>query len=183
MTRGVLQGIIPHKQEVENLKFWMIYLKKSIFDFYLTQLKMNRKQLKLITLLLTAFVSLAFTSCKKDSLKDCEEHIVAPSSEDPLKTNLRIKNNSKYNICNFEIDPQFGKVNCGNIKKDETTCYRSFDTVFNYAYLHFFIGDKEFTVQPFDYVGEEPLGIGNFTYLIDIPDLETKQVSITVQKD
>ena len=63
------------------------------------------------------------------------------------------------------------------------TCYRSFDTAYNYAYIQIFIDDKEFKLQPIDYVGEQPLGIGNFTYLLDISDYRAGKVSITLQKD
>lgn len=144
---------------------------------------MKKKQILFRTLILAAFITVAFSACNKDGLKDCVEHSLTPCSEDPNKTNLRIKNNSKYDFCNVVVNPYSGEVNCGIIKKGEMTCYRSFDIVYNYAYIQLFIGDKEFKLQPIDYVGEQPLGIGKFTYSLDISDYKSGQVSITVQKD
>ena len=135
------------------------------------------------TITAIAIMTFIFTACKKDNLKDCNEHTVSACSEDPSKTNLRITNNSKYDFCNVVVNPSSGQFNCGIIKEGEATCYRSFDTVYNYAYIRLYIGDKEFTLQPIDYVGEPTLGTGKFTYLLDIPDFNTGQISIKVQKD
>lgn len=144
---------------------------------------MKKKQVLFRTLILTSLMILAFSACNKNSIRNCDEHAVSACSEDPTKTNIRIKNNSEYDFCNVVLDPSSGPVNCGIVKKDKMTCYRSFDEAYNYAYIQFFIGDKEFKVQPIDYVGEQPLGIGNFTYVLDITDYNAGQVSITVQED
>lgn len=144
---------------------------------------MKEKKVLFRTLILTSLILVGLFACSKNSLRNCDEHSVSPCSEDPTKTNIRIKNNSKYNFCNVVFDPSSGPVNCGILKKGKMTCYRSFDTVYNYAYIQLFIDDKEFKLQPYDYVGEQPLGVGNFTYVIDVADYDTGQISITVQKD
>ena len=142
---------------------------------------MKRIEIRALTLLI--FMTIAFSSCKKSSTNKCDEHSVSACSENPDKTNLRIKNISKYNFCNVAVNPSSGTINCGNLNKGDVTCYRSFDLVYNYAYIQLFIGEKEFKIQPIDYVGETPLGVGQFTYLLDIPDYNSDQISITVQRD
>ncbi len=144
-------------------------------------MKTTLKFIQLISI--ASFLLVIFSSCKKDSLKDCYEHSISACSENPLKTNLRIKNNTKYNFCNVVVNPYSGLVNCGNLKKGKVTSYRAFDIVYNYAFIQFFIGEKEFKVQPYDYIGEQALGTGKFTFILDIINFETGQVSITVQED
>lgn len=144
---------------------------------------MKEKQVLFRTLILTSLLMVIFSACGKNSIRNCDEHSVSSCSEDPTKTNIRIKNNSKYNFCNVVFDPSSGPVNCGILKKGKTTCYRSFDTAYSIAYIQLFIGDKEFMLQPFDYVGEQPLGVGNFTYVIDVADYDTGKITFTVQKD
>jgi hypothetical protein len=144
---------------------------------------MKEYELLFRTLILTSLMIVSFSACNKNSLRNCDEHSVSFCSEDPTKTNIRIKNNSKYDFCNVVVNPFSEPVNCGIVKKGEMTCYRSFDTAYNYAYIQIFIDDKEFKLQPIDYVGEQPLGIGNFTYILDISDYSAGKVSITLQKD
>jgi hypothetical protein len=122
-----------------------------------------------------------FSACKKEKVTECDEHTVTACSEDPAKTNIRIRNNSDYNFCNLVLDPYFQKVNCGIITKSTYTCYRSFDKAYSYAYIQFYVGEKEFTFQPIDYVGETELGPGNFTYAISITDFEKGQISLVLE--
>lgn len=135
------------------------------------------------TIMLTSLMMFIFSACKKNSIKNCNQHAVSACSEDSTKTNIRITNISKYDFCNVVLDPVSGPVNCGIIKKGETTCYRSFDTAYHYAYIRFNIGDKEFKLQPIDYVGEQPLGIGKFTYAIDIHDYAAGKMDIGLIPD
>ncbi len=134
-------------------------------------------------IILMSIITMILFACKKDSVSDCIEHEITACSEDLTKTNLRIKNVSDYELCNVVVKPPYGSFNCGLLEKGEITCYHSFDTVYNYAQIQFFIGEKEFTFYPIDYVGEDPLPIGKFTYLIDIVDFDKRQISITLQED
>ncbi|MBK9012662.1 MAG: hypothetical protein IPM82_00425 [Saprospiraceae bacterium] len=134
-----------------------------------------------------AIMTIALSSCNKDSdktnLVGCNEHTIAACSQEIGKTNLRIKNNSNYDFCNVVINPFSGNVNCGSILRGETTCYRAFDIAYHYGYVHLSIDGREYSLIPTDYVGETPLGAGNFTYLIDVPDISAESVSITVIVD
>lgn len=122
-------------------------------------------------------------SCKKNSLKKCEEHTKSPCQEDANKTNIRIKNNSKYDFCNVIIDPSGKLTNYGIVKSGENSCYNYFDSAFQYAYVKLYIGDNEFILQPIDYVGEQPLGVGKFTYSIDVSDFNNKTLTLKATKE
>lgn len=135
------------------------------------------------TLLLASLMMFIFSACNKNSIKHCNQHAVAACTVDSTKTNIRITNISKYDLCNVVLDPVSGPVNCGIIKSGESTCYRSFDTAYSYANFQFNIGDKEFKMQPFSYVGEVPLGVGKFTYIIDIIDFADGKMTINVIPD
>src|SRR5689334_2624802 len=112
--------------------------------------------LQILGILIITFVS---ATCKKGKSTDCNDQTVPICNENPSKTNLRIQNNSEYNFCNVVVNPSSGQNNYGSVKKGARTCYYSFDTVYNYAYIHLYVGEKEFTYQPIDYVGEKSIGI------------------------
>ena len=129
------------------------------------------------------FVLSILPSCNKDGLKNCEEQSVAECTQNPNKTNIRIKNNSEFNFCNVVLNPSNGNTNFGIIKSGETSCYKAFDLAYSYAFVQLYINDKEYTLQPIDYVGEQELGLGNFTYHIDILDIEERSLSINTTTD
>lgn len=134
-----------------------------------------------------AIMAIAFSSCEKEgdktTLVGCNEHVVTACSQEQGKTNLRFRNISTYDFCNVVINPSSGYTNIGTIMKGETTCYRAFETAYHYGYIHLSINGKEFSMIPTDYVGETPLGAGNFTYLVDIPNINEANVSVTVIAD
>lgn len=138
-------------------------------------------RLKLALLMLAAIF--LTNSCDKDKMVNCEEHKVADCGEDESKTNIRIENISDYDFCNVVLDPGNISTNYGGIEKNETTCYRSFEVAYDYAYVQLFIGEKEFVIQPFDYIGEQPLGKGEFTYYIDVTDFDKGELSIQATAD
>ncbi|MFK7783645.1 MAG: hypothetical protein AB8B56_00945 [Crocinitomicaceae bacterium] len=114
-------------------------------------------------------------ACNKDSTAVCTEHAVADCNPDPNKVNIRVKNVSDYDMCNFVLWPYDEKFNCGIIEAGESTCYRSFDIAYSYGYLKFYISEKEFILQPFDFVGEVPLQNGYYTYSVDV-NFDTGQI-------
>ncbi len=129
--------------------------------------------MKFIPVLLIAvagiFVSVSLGSCSKNKLKECKEHSVSPCREDPAKTNIRVKNNSKHHYCNVTVTGADGTIaNYGSVKKGETTCYNIFEEAYRYAYITLYIDGEEYTLQPIDYVGEVPLAAGKFTYSLDV---------------
>jgi len=101
----------------------------------------------ILTFTITFASLLNLNSCKKEDVIDCIEHTVSACNEDSTKTNIRIRNVSEYDFCNVVLQPSGGKANYGIIEKGQSTCYRSFDLAYRYAYVQLFIGDKEFVLQ------------------------------------
>lgn len=140
---------------------------------------MKKNKLVLI-FVITSIILFPLYSCKKDQIKNCNEHSVSDCNEDLNMINIRINNASEYDFCNVVLNPSGANKNYGIIKKGESTCYRSFDLAYDYAYVQLFIGDKEFVLQPIDYVGEQPLSTGKHTYSINIADFDDGILSIEV---
>jgi len=117
-------------------------------------------------------ILLGLVVCKKDSkLQD-------------KKTNIRIFNNSIYDFTDVILNPSQGNKYYGDIKKNEKTEYKVFDIVYRYAYIKLLINGKEYIYQPYDYVGETPLGQGNFTYEITVGDTSNiYSIQIVANKD
>ncbi|MBK8145405.1 MAG: hypothetical protein IPK62_10645 [Bacteroidetes bacterium] len=136
---------------------------------------------------LLSFLTVSFLSCKREVCNgnDCNEHLVSACSEDVSmsKPIIRIVNVSKYNFCNVVLDPYFTPTNCGMVKAGASTCYRSFEIAYPFAYIQFFINGKEFKMAPRDYVDAIPVVPGNYSYFIDIIDFNTGKFSYTFQKD
>ena len=97
------------------------------------------------TLLFATLMIFIFSACNKNSIKHCTQHAVAACTVDTTKTNIRITNISKYDLCNVVLDPASGPVNCG--------------------------------------IGEVPLGVGKFTYIIDVIDYDNGKMTIDVIPD
>ncbi len=135
---------------------------------------------KLFTLAIITLCLLSLNACSKDKSYNCTEHLIAECNEDPSKINIRIRNVSEYDFCNVVLSPFSDLTNYGCIDEGESTCYRSYDIAYSIAYVKFSIGDKVFELQPFCYVGEEPLTVGNHTYSIDITDFENGKASLKV---
>ncbi len=101
--------------------------------------------------------------------------------KDPI--HIRIRNASQYDFTNVEINTGQGTSNYGNIKSGEKTNYKPFELAYRYAYIRLIIDNKEFILQPIDYVGETPLGPGRFTYVITVVDFSQKSLGIDAVKD
>lgn len=119
------------------------------------------------------------TGCKKDSLRQCDEHEVAPCATPAGKANIRVTNVSDYHYCNVVINNK----NYGIVKEGESTCYKPFDEAYRYANVQLYIGDKEFVFQPIDYVGETPLENGQHAYEIDVTNYEEERLSIEAVRE
>ena len=132
-------------------------------------------------LAITLATLLSLNSCGKDNLGNCEEQTAIVCNEDPTLINIRIRNNTEYDFCKVILNPGRAVAPYGTIRAGETTCYMAFDLAYRYAYIQFFAGGKEFVLQPVDYVGEQPLSIGNHTYVVDIPNFDWSTPTIEVE--
>jgi hypothetical protein len=142
------------------------------------RIKMNKNKWFFFVPFLFALV----VSCQTESEVVCEEHEKTSCGEDVTKTNIRLKNVSNYDFCNVVIGAS-EMVNFGIVKSGQSTCYVSFDEAYRYSYVQLFIDGKEFKIQPVDFVGEEALGEGYFTYSIGVEDRDERTLSQTTTED
>jgi hypothetical protein len=113
------------------------------------------------------FISVFTFSCNNSDFK-CNQDALSECEKDESKTNIRIINDSNYDFCNVIIGDKLNGHNYGEINSDQNTCYLIYEKAYNYAYVSLFIEEEELIIQPIDYVGETPLGIGYFTYHLNI---------------
>ena len=88
-------------------------------------------------------------------------------------------NNRNDDFCNVVSRTNEEGVNHGEIKSNENSCYHTYDIAYRYAYVSLVIDGEDLVLQPIDYVGETPLGVGYFTYHLDVEVVNNKkQLSI-----
>ncbi len=86
--------------------------------------------------------------------------------DDVTTINIRIKNDS---------DLLFEEVTVGdseelhmNIASGEYSEYFEYETAYRYAFVRIIAGGQTYTLQPIDFVGEEVLPVGFYTYELNI---------------
>lgn len=111
----------------------------------------------------------------------CDTEMVTVE-ETVTEVNIRIKNISAFDYSNVIVSNK----TYGDIANDETTDYQLFDIAYQYAYVELQIDGDTFYIQPIDFVGEEPLESGSYTYEIGASE-ETDQaygrLSIEAKED
>lgn len=60
-----------------------------------------------------------------------------------------------------------GEVSYGTVEPEAVTPYRLIERAYRYAYVEAVVEGRRVVLQPIDYVGEEPLGPGRYTYELD----------------
>lgn len=82
--------------------------------------------------------------------------------------NVRIKNNSSIIfdavIVGTAPEPHL------NVTPDSYSAYFIYEEAYRYAYIEISSGEETFILQPIDFVGETPLPVGFYTYILDVTD-------------
>ncbi len=102
-----------------------------------------------------------FLSCSNNNTVDNEE-----------KINIRLYNASTYNYEEIIINTSTGPTHFGNLAAGKYSFFIDFDIAYNYAFVEFKKDGQIYTLQPRDFVGEEPLEKGFYTYLIEFEQKE-----------
>lgn len=128
--------------------------------------------MKIICFILLIFVS-TFISCKK-------KETISPQQQ----VNMRLKNSTGYTIKKTTvISPTAQTATFEELKKDSSSKYISFQTLYKYAYVEVIIDTDTLKFSPIDYVGEEPLSPGRYTFEIGIANYEAKYLSLKLITD
>jgi hypothetical protein len=97
------------------------------------------------------------------------------------EVSIRLSNVSEFNFENIVVDTSTGRVSFENIASGEQTDYKTFQKAYRYAFVQLEIKGKTYTLQPIDYVGEESLKMGNYTYEIDADTTKEQYTSLSLK--
>ena len=81
---------------------------------------------------------------------------------------IRIKNNSTYNFEQVTVDTGGGSHNYQDINSQKNSRYHNFKFAYSYASITLLINNQEHSIQAIDYVGEERLKPGKYTYVLTV---------------
>tara|TARA_R110001632_G_scaffold114733_4_gene226147 strand:- start:11736 stop:12113 length:378 start_codon:yes stop_codon:yes gene_type:complete len=106
-------------------------------------------------------------------------------NDDDTEVRIRLSNVSQYNFNNITINTSNGNVAFENILSGESSAYKEFGFAYRYAFVELEIDGETFTLQPIDYVGENRLPRGNYTYQINVDDSQgfSGTLSLTLVED
>lgn len=104
----------------------------------------------------------------------------APAAPAAPTSLVRIRNDTSYPFQQVVINGQA----YGNIDPGKETGYRELRNAYRYAQVRLVAAGHVLRLQPEDYVGEQPLGKGRFTYALTIVDLNSVGgLDIGVERD
>jgi len=86
--------------------------------------------------------------------------------DDLTEVNIRIKNLSSFTFDEVQVGNQetvYSDVAPGGYSE-----YLPYETAYRYAYVSIKIGEDTLVLQPIDYVGEQELPIGLYTYELNV---------------
>ena len=84
------------------------------------------------------------------------------------ETELRFSNVSPFDFRAFTYQSGGDPLYFEQIPGGVTTEYRTIDRSYRYGFVELFVGGRRFVLQPIDYVGEEALGGGRYTFLVSL---------------
>jgi hypothetical protein len=107
----------------------------------------------LLRSILLALVVVTTTSCS-DALTGTDH------------TEVRFRNATTFTLTDISLAWPGGSIHVDALAPGASSTYESHDGAYSYGLLLVTAGGKVRRLQPIDYVGEQPLGNGKYTYLI-----------------
>ncbi|AEE50152.1 hypothetical protein [Haliscomenobacter hydrossis] len=97
---------------------------------------------------------------------------------------IRIQNTSKFSYQDIKVVIAEERL-YEPLAPGASSAYQRFSKAFRYAYIELKINGKRFGLQPIDYVGEEELKDGKYTYQLNVEDTSSlnRQVNLTFKED
>lgn len=107
----------------------------------------------------------------------CADEIVPDETGDLL---IRIQNGSVVTFSDIVVNADGEEKHFGSLDSFQYSSYKSFEYAYRYAFVELKINGQTFTIQPFDYVGEEVIEKGKFTYIIGTTDNNDRFSKLTI---
>ncbi|MBB4600413.1 MULTISPECIES: hypothetical protein [Hymenobacter] len=102
--------------------------------------------------------------------------------EESKEVFLRVKNTSSYQFDSVYVATPGGTHHYGSLRAGQNSAYSAFTEAYSYAYVRVVVNGQRLVWQPIDYVDPTPLQSGNYTYEVNVTDLATSQLSISLAK-
>ncbi|WP_114903490.1 hypothetical protein [Kordia sp. SMS9] len=83
---------------------------------------------------------------------------------------IRVINASEFDYKNIVVNTSGGEQNYGDLDAGQTSVYKTFDFAYRFAYVELQIDDDIFIFQPIDYIEENLITSGNYSYEISAND-------------
>jgi hypothetical protein len=95
-----------------------------------------------------------------------------------------IENTSKYTYQDIKVVLAEERL-YGTLAPRASSTYQSFSKAYRYAYIELKINNKLYVLQPIDYVGEEELKDGKYTYQLNVEDTssQSRRLDLIFKKD
>jgi hypothetical protein len=126
------------------------------------------KIFKIELLILASLFVIAFV------IKSCTDATVTD-------VNIRIENSSIYNYNNIRVQAGTTDHSYGTVLPGTSSIYQSFDSAYSYAFVELEIEGATYTIQPIDFIGEEQLKPGYYTYIITANSSEERYGKLTIE--
>ncbi len=97
-------------------------------------------------------------------------------------THVRLRNSTSFELTNVTFKPGTTELKFQRIRPGEATNYVPVSNVYRYGYLDVLVDGERRVLQPVDYVGENFIGEGRYTYIISV-DPSTLNPGVELVKD
>ena len=88
--------------------------------------------------------------------------------DDLSAVNIRIKNSSTVVFDEVLVGDETHIYE--DLSPDSFSEYQEYEMAFSYTYIRITSGEQSYELQPIDFVGEEELPLGLYTYVLDITE-------------
>ena len=93
----------------------------------------------------------------------------APSDAESGRVEIRIRNNSNVDFDRVRVHfPDQHDVDYGPVPKGGVTAFQATTRAYRYAGVSVEAGNQELSLQPIDYMGEQELSAGLYTYSLGV---------------
>ena len=82
---------------------------------------------------------------------------------------IRVHNASDMDFDRVRVVfPERNEVDYGRLARGALSAFRATGHAYRYAHIDVRVGDRHYSLEPIDYVGEQPLTPGRYTYVLGI---------------
>ncbi|MDP5140078.1 MAG: hypothetical protein NWP83_06355 [Spirosomaceae bacterium] len=114
-------------------------------------------------------------------LQSCDNFTPKPDEVGDLL--IRIENATSTEMQNVYVNTAGGEGSYGDVPKNEKSHYINYKSAYRYAFVRFVSRNDTVRVQPIDYVGEQQLTSGSYTYKITMTNKNSDFANIELTKD